>query len=116
MFEVLSSLPAATTVTVAHQAIRILRHLARLPEKHREAIALRMQDVLKESDTDLALQVIKEIEAVEGVRIADLPEPGIARYTAELSGIAERRTIEELGSDVEHGRAVLDRMRSLSAF
>lgn len=75
-----------------------------------------MQDVLKEHDTELALQVVREIERVEGGPIADLPEPGIARYTAALSGIAERRTIEELGSDAERGRAVLDRMRSLSAF
>ena len=116
MFELLNTVPAATTVTVAHQAIRILRHLARLPENRREDIARRLQDVLKERDTELALQVVREIEDAEGVPIADLPEHGIARYTAELSDIAERRTIEELGSDAEHGRAVLDRMRSVSAF
>jgi hypothetical protein len=116
MFELLNTLPAATTVTVAHQAIRILRHFAALPEKRREAAARRMQDVLKEQDTDLALQVVKEIERAEGTPISALQENRIARYTTELSDIALRRTVEERGLDVENGRIVLDRMRSLSAF
>jgi len=116
MFESLNALPAATTVTVAHQAIRILRHFASLPVGRREVVARKMQDVLKEQDTDLALQVVREIESAEGFPIAELPEDGIGRYTAELAEIAERRTIEERGVNADRGRALLDQMRSLSIF
>jgi hypothetical protein len=56
--------------------------------------------------------LVKEIEAAEGGRIEYLPDSTIEEYIKEISRIIQKRSIEDLGSNAQEGKDLLQKLRT----
>jgi len=116
MFEMVKPLSASRSIEIAHIAIAIFRHMKDLPSDERKELAYARAKLTRDTETDLALAVIEEIERVEGALLAQLDDDAVNRHLTELADLAMSAGPTPLRHYPQRGRARLEEMRRAAAF
>ena len=111
MFEMLRSLPALRAIAVAHQAIGVARHLKPLPVDERARVAQSRAAVAGDTETELALAVIEEMERAAGAPLSEIDDREVERYLGDLANSAMEQMRREFRPDAQRGRERLREMR-----
>lgn len=113
MFEFLMQESINVATPAIHHSIQWLRQWAAAsPESGDPAIA--DDPDISAPAAKLVMQIVKAIEAREGMRIADLSNKKRCRYAEELSDQLERLAGREFHVDIEVGKVLLQRLRTSS--
>jgi len=104
MFEILNEVPEADAVHAVYEATLQLYQHDRLGTFRDKGFPL--------SENKLAVQLLDEISAVEGMHVADLPKEKTKRYIVEVVEVLQRRVREKhTQEDEARAEAILAEMR-----
>ena len=115
VFAVLQDLSADRTLDAVHEIIAIVRHLSGLTADERDRIAHERAKVTGHAETEIALDVVREIEMRERKPLAEIDPDTVEDYLGELADLAWQRIWAERPSDPERGRELLEKLRRESA-
>jgi hypothetical protein len=113
MFEFLMQESINVAAPAIHHSIQWLRQWAVASMEPGDP-ALADDPNISASAGKLVMQIVKAIEAREGMRIADLSNKKRWRYAEELSDQLERLSRREFHVDTEVGKVLLQTLRASS--
>jgi hypothetical protein len=111
MFEQLQKLDREQAISVVYYSIRLLKHLERLKRGYSLSEAILPLPEADEEDARLVPNVVREIEAMENLKLEDLPQEKVEFYIITLSELILERNRKELNLDPERGRKLLQELR-----
>ena len=113
MFDPLTTLSRDASVEAGYFLIRLLRYKNVLTQFNREHIITKGLIENPSPETMQAIEnLAKEIEAAEGGPIEYLPDSTIEKYVEEVSGIIQKRSIDDVGYNAEKGKELLQKLRT----
>ncbi|HLL72980.1 MAG TPA: 50S ribosomal protein L29 [Pyrinomonadaceae bacterium] len=115
MFETLFYAHFEKGANAANHVIRLIEWRTTAPEILSKKIEWSMNE-LSESECELALQIINEIQQQEDAPLTELSEPAGDKYISQLSNIVDDRMSADLSpSELEHGAQILEMWKEQGA-
>ena len=111
MFDSLHRMDRGEATSVIYYSIRLLKHLERVKGDDFLRKARILIDEATNEEFDLVINVIREIEAVENLKLEDLSQEKAEFYIITLSELILERNRKELNLDPERGRRLLRELR-----
>ena len=112
MFEIiLAPLAGSLLFDAVYYATRLIKHRLGLIDVKSGLIVKGLSSEPSPEAEQIALEIIKEIEQIEGIPLQETSKECAKKYVNALADIVRQRSVDNLRYDEERGRELLEELR-----